>query len=137
MKQHITTEQLWELSKWSVLEQEKTWDEIVEFNTLMGYEWNLTPEENEHYTFNKCCEDSARWTTIGKMIELIEQHIDTMEPDDGGWTIGIIINSKFNAKHGGYDVSIKNIKAIELCDALWEAVKYVLKEMNDDKAKSE
>lgn len=134
MKQHITPKQLWELSKWSELDQERTWDEIVEFNTRMGYEWNLTKEEFDRYTFDKCCEDSAKWTTIDKMKEFLGKRLkgvedtityDKMSPQ-GEDLVGYYANiTKLDSEGNLYGVC--SLFGKTECDALWEAIKYTLK----------
>ncbi len=125
MKQHITVEQVWELSKHIELDGEPEWNSIVNFNTFMGYDWNLTEEENKKYTFKRCCEDTAKWTTIGKMIEMLDDYhseifntLNIYKNHFDEWCIEVDINTD----------PILLAHNDELCDALWEAVKRTIDE---------
>ena len=102
MKQCITVEQLEEL---------KSDDKVCKLNTLMGHNWMIPREEMSDMTWNKILKDTAEYCTIGKMIEIAEPTRIT-----------------YNAEYNGWDVIVGNIAfaGVELCDALWEAVKATL-----------
>lgn len=115
MKQHITKEQVYEL----IGNKQGDWVSITDFNTLMGYEWNLSEKELKNYSFDKCCEDTAKWTTIGKMIEILSEknQIFNLYYCEQEICLELIYGM------GGFEIIKDN-----LCDALWEAVKTMLNE---------
>lgn len=98
MKQHITVEQLEKLSD----------SQICKLNTLMKHKWHLTQEEFEKYNWNKVLKDMANYCTIGKMIEIWENH----QPNY--W-----INSITHFNNLG-NVYLKDEYQGCLCNALWE-----------------
>lgn len=98
MKQHITVEQLNELSG----KTQKTW-----WGFIIG-------DQNYH---NGSEMTIAKKSTIGMMIEFLEER---------GY--GIMIDKMRKNKKWIVDIDkpMKYIEGKELCDALWEAIKEVL-----------
>jgi len=104
MKQHITVEQLWELSK-----NKNDWDSITRFNTIAKTKFN------QEATFQACCETTAEQTTIGKMIEILEDKKAFNEYYDSGY---------FRETHNNIFLEWNGrVNGVELCDCLWGAVK--------------
>lgn len=112
MKQHISVEQVWELAK-----NKDDWDSITRFNTLAkirfyGFEKN----------FNDCCKTTAEQTTIGKIIEILR---------DKELYVSCFMGQGYNrVTISSYDYeTTKEFEYDNLCDVLWQAVKYVLGEV--------
>jgi hypothetical protein len=105
MKQHITTEQAKEI-----------YDKMCAYLPSIG----LSP---------KGYNNLAEWMTIGQMIELLSAEIDDYD-------LYILTNTagssiwKGIGKFDGYKAANDKRLAYEcnLCDALWEAVKQILRE---------
>ena len=124
MKQRISVEQLWELAK-----NKGDWNSITDFNTKMEFNWK---EKSKPQSFQECCKDSARWTTIGKMIEILDKnnYLVLCEREN----ITLPVNKRVNLTTLGWRVNIDNdeiyedFEAPELATALWQAVKFVLKD---------
>ena len=116
MKQHITIEQVSELTQ----------KEILKLSMKYYQKWysTLTDGQKRGLITNRIdlIYVLSESTTIGKMIEILEgfgspiiQYIDTK----GVWNMLMLYAD------GEFEVDIEKN---ELADALWEAVKYVLKE---------
>lgn len=132
MKQHITLEQAKELTE----------EQLCNLNTIMGHEWDITITEFHKMTWNKICEDTAKFCTIGKMIEILEKELKGFDMRRHnivhiGYTIGELYpDGKYNPRkvYSSPSWLMTNhtseendkYKGIVLCDSLWEAVKEVL-----------
>ena len=97
MKQHITEEQLGELSekgmeKWF----DFLWNTVLKKDTFRG-------------TTNS---EIIELTTIGQMIEFLDENEIWFQKDEKSWDVWVQYQGAYTKK--------------ELCDALWEAVKEVL-----------
>lgn len=118
MKQHITIEQLWELAK-----NNNDWESITNYNTLakIRFPGGVTRSN----TFAECCKFSAEQTTIGKMIEILGKRFKSMNRSniDGCTKYQVCFNHLQIDKIFGV---CQTKEGDIICDALWEAVKYVL-----------
>ena len=121
MKQHITIEQLKELND----------DGVCQLNTLMNHEWNLTEEEFQKYTWEQILKDTSEYCTIGRMIEILVNYVPLIENDYIEDSIDIECDRKtksFVVEYRKNNFEFVNHEADELCDALWETVKEILKQ---------
>ena len=110
MKQHITTKQLMEVHQDIMMEAINS----DKFNELL----EQVSQSNVGMR-NLYLQALAKEVTIGKMIEILH---------DSGECIDMF-NGNENGRFDGYCVWIGTLgetRKEELCDALWEAVKYVL-----------
>lgn len=112
MKQHITTEQVFELETFDSLGFEN-WDKICELNTIADIQFYIDCQ-----TFRECCCETAKQMTIGKMIEILINldYIPLIDTSASSCDVTIFEN-------GHHEVFMSP----ELCDSLYEAVKYTLK----------
>jgi hypothetical protein len=115
-KQHITIDQLWELCP-----DKNDWNPIIKFNTKANIYF---PEGiRRDTTFQSCCKTTCEQVTIGKMIELLFQHHDSLVNHPqmirnalDEWCFYITV----------YGQDILVCYADELADCLWEALKKIL-----------
>jgi len=119
MKQHITIEQLNELSE-EGKEKLEAW-----FKETYGYE---IVKERALMAKDSCslCGLPFYTMSIGQMIEFLEHHgldwtLITNEAEEISDIIGQFV-SDMNEKTNPFGLVVNRSK-IELCDALWEAVK--------------
>lgn len=117
VKQHITTEQLWELCP-----NKENWDPIIKLNTMANI--YFPNGIISHPTFNHCCETTIQQMTIGKMIEILFKYHDDLvnhpqlfKNDLDEWCFYITV----------FDENILVCYKDELADCLWEALKDILK----------
>lgn len=114
MKQHITVEQLWELT-----DNKDNWQPIIDFNTKANIYF---PGGIVTYpTFNSCCKETAKQVTIGKMIEIINKDYIFDIYKDLKTKDWIARKRNLNGVIVGY------FSEIELCDVLWNATKNILR----------
>ena len=99
MKKNITKEQ---------------WDEL-----------DLNEKEKLYSLFNILYKDWCHWWSmnIGEMIEFLENNIYEINPCNAGWQV------KFDPTIEDNIQTINKATEKELCNALWEAVKYKLKKV--------
>lgn len=116
MKQHIEINQLSELSK---KEKEK-----------LKLFINGGKLHNDGYDFERDV-DLAHLTTIGQMIEFLDEYCLETRQD---WSINFgknfaLVGTSGN-KNGKHMIESK--RSVELCDALWNAVKEVLADLRGE-----
>ena len=117
MKQCIYEEQYNELS----LKQKKAWEKLM-------VKYGHTMKENYGWWLEKNYDPKmlVSFPSIGQMIEFLDDNGDKW--DLGAiMTIGIKISSDPN-EIGNESIDYGSIEVGGLCDALWEAVKDILKE---------
>lgn len=122
MKQHITIEQLKELTD----------EEIYTLNTLINNKWNLTKEEFENYknyNWNKILEDIARYCTIGKIMEILKKNnflsiyqVNKI-PNNSDYGFKWVIELFHHI-----ECPIDIYESDELVDALWKGLKDVIRQ---------
>jgi hypothetical protein len=119
MKQHITVEQLFEVDDYKLA---KMMDEKFQ-NAVRDIHCNpyMTDKEKENLL-----EILSEQVTIGKMIEILEPNISIYPvlTEEEGKTRVIWWEVRYYVKN-----DLKEFRKVELYDALWEAVKEVLKEV--------
>lgn len=144
MKQHVTVEQLKELN-WSAdqlykfihLEEPKEfYNKLNEFykNPVTGLSYEKWSEKYVKSRKEKFLYDAQFKMTIGKMIEMLKKEVhksngvtyflvvETIYINyEICWSVSITHRNKYNDH--GYRFKKENL---ELCDALWEAVKEIL-----------
>jgi hypothetical protein len=121
MKQHITVEQLFELQDYTLAE---VMDEEFQ-NAVRDINCNPYMSDTEK---DNLIEVLAEQVTIGKMIEILSSKYDVVDYSDNrefgmGYTVSCITFDSYDWCDDEHREYIAN----ELCDALWEAVKEVLK----------
>lgn len=121
MKQHITIEQLNELSKPSKKKLMNSIDNIFYLNAQKQFPGIATTHWHE---------DKNYLLSIGQMIEFLSKHREIVVVTNGLGSLTGLPNFLWKAGGGGVGENMEdNLKTSdELCDALWEAVKEVLDE---------
>ena len=105
MKQHITKSQ---------------WDELSNKDSIT-LENFLYKDKDAQMGRNIFGNDFIQWN-IGQMIEFLGEDLDHINNMTNGWYVVQEPMIYENHGEGGY-----RMESQELCDALWEAVKYKLK----------
>jgi len=120
MKQHITVEQFNQLDS---IQQERLWQWLLqqEYAFKKGTKWMFICDGDCEYPE---CNIATPLVSIGQLIELLNAVIGvfitcTDDPHPGAlyWMIVLANNSTKD---------VKKFEAVELCDALWDAAKYVM-----------
>lgn len=117
MKQHITVDQLIQIDSKIMKPYFDEWEIALAFDDVCTH-------GTKHPSYKVLMSKLSYHITIGKMIEIlkpchlsIDNDWDTMDEEIVDWWI-VYLN----------DEVVKKFESKELCDALWEVVKYILEE---------